>query len=637
MLKFFKWLIALSMAIAVLSGGFALYTYFLVDYSLENLETALAATENSAADPSVYSPVVDGVYHNLVADVAMQEVTAENLDVKSLVMSEATSRSFRESVDRNGRHRALIYLNELTKYKKIDRNFALKFGDLLKARWQVFMRFLRSFSQYFKRKIETKQKKRTAAEETARFMMLSKAQKLEESKEYAKLSGLYRKYLSLYPDSADHGFVSLALADALIRENRYAEAERILKEVQSKYAGAVEAGIAARGLSKIAHANSNIKLLDRLKTGEAISPPSERPAVRLKIAKTHISLYQFAEAEKILKSLSQASTDIPANIQYKALFYLGWIYKHEELYTAAEKIFLQLLKREGLPPELELGIRAELADVYYRVKDPEKALNQYQFLDKEKVNNIPFSEMWNSISSLEKANIFYYDYKDKKRAEESLKNIGSDFFQTMTKVMENQDFFGEQDSNDLRARAFRALKRRQVGLALELFNRHLISNPNDAWAQAGIATVYLLMGDLKEAEKHIEKAYQLQGDEYTAALVGYVQGIYGNYPSAIAMYKTALKTNPQYLSAQFNLACMYIKTKEYDSAMAMLEEIERIYGDNPPLLHAKVLNNMGYVLWRKGDLERAVEKFRRADKIEPDYVIPGKNLKALLETIQNKA
>ncbi len=619
MLKLIKWVIALFAAIFLFSAAFAFYTHFLVDYSLESLETALAATESSGQ----MTFAAENVYRSLVDDVALEEITADTLDMKKLAMSETSARSFTESMDRNGRGHANVYLSRLTKKKKANQNFFFRCMDAFESQLQRLSRFLSSFSRYFGRKIEKQKDRKTAAFEAARFVLLSKVQNLEKNREYTKLTSLYRQYLSSYPGSPDYGFVTLALADLLVRQNRAAEAQQLFRNIQRTYAGKIESEIAARGLRKISSVSSKAKLIDRFKYSIATTTGEEKLKLQLKLAKTYISVYRFSDAEDILNELRALKE--PVFIRQQAEFYLGWIYKREKLFAAAEKIFLGILDSRDIALDFEIGIRAQLADIYYRTRNPEKAILQYDLI------NVRFAgggdNEWKGFSAFEQANIYFYDLKDNNKASFQLETVNELFPELgaqQKNVAATSSFF-KNEERDLRTRGFQAIRSNDIGLAFEMFTKYDTANPNDSWNQAGLATIYLIMGDLKQAQQYVEKAYRLQSDEYTASLVGYIEGVQRNYSRASEMYKKALGRNADYLPARFNLACMYIKMKEYEQAVELLSGMESMFNSNPPLLQAKILNNLGYVYWRMGRVEQALENFQKAVKIEPDYVVAAKN------------
>jgi tetratricopeptide (TPR) repeat protein len=623
MAKLLKWIFAMFMAITVLTASFAFYTRFLVDYSLESLETALAATEG----PVEVSSAVDTVYKSLADDLAVEEISSENLDLKNLVMTEATARSFRDSIDRNGRNNAKMYLNQLAKRKKSNRSGVMNVVETLQVHWMRLLRFLNSFSQYFEKKIESRKGKKSAAFEAARFVMLNKAQKLEKDRQYTKLIALYRQYLSRYPDSPDYGFVTIALANMLIREGRTPEAEQLFRNIQRKYSGKIESSIASQGLKKIGRVNTKAKLIENLRYSVNTTKGEERRVWQLKLAKAYISVYQFSEAEKILTELVSAKEE---KLRQNAEFYLGWIYKRENQLPAAEKIFKKLLSSQ-LSEDLELGVRAQLADIYNLEKKSKEALEQYNLLSRAARKGGNEDEVWTGFSSYEQANIYYWDLKDESQARMQLNESGGVFGDGI-----QASFFEAKDS-DLRLRGFQAIRQNQIGLAYELLMRHATNNPRDAWTQAGLATVHLIMGELKEAQEYTDKAYQLQSDEYTASMVGYINSIQRNYKTAAQMYQTAIQKNPEYMPAKFNLACMKIRLGEYADALKILEEVDRSSSGFLPLVRAKVLNNIGFALYEMGQTKQALEKFEEAVKIEPDYTVAAKNLNVVQKAVQSKA
>lgn len=623
MLRFLKWLLIILVALATVTSAFAFYTYFLVDYSLESLETALAATETSAPENS---PAASNIYRTMIEDAALKEVISDKMNVKNLIMTETASRSFRESLDRNGYKHAQVYLNEVVKRKKTEQGIMLNFRDSLESYLRQASGFFKFFFKFFGKKLSGKKENSDLSAEGARFVFLSKIQKLEKEKKYKEAAERYRRYLKLYPGSSDRGFVTISLANILIKDGRVREAERLFKDVQSAYAGKIESRIASQGLAKILAMDKDSLKAEQLQQSiKSQAGGAARQSVEYELAMLYISLYRFPEAERILQSMSAEKTAVGA----KANFYLGWIYKQNQEFDKAETAFVTALQRKELPDDLELGTHAQLADIYYQMKRPAQALKQYALLKEKSELNQEEAEdgVWKKVSAYEQANIYHYDLKDSERARQQMENFGEGSIEETSDSSFTDNFF-EVAGSDMRARGFRALGSRQFGMAYELFNSQLSMNPNDAWAMAGLSTVSLMLGDLKDAVDYAEKAYLAQLDEYTASIMAYMYGVRRQYSVAEGLYDKALKMNPDYFPAQFNLACMLIRQRKYDRAEQLLMGMESIKSLSP-LMMAKIYNNLGYLYWQKGSRKEALEKIEKAVKIEPNYTLALNNLKRL--------
>ncbi len=364
-----------------------------------------------------------------------------------------------------------------------------------------------------------------------------------------------------------------------------------------------------------------------------------REALQLKLALAYVSLYRLEQAEELLKGLLSSKS---SQMSSQSKFYLGWVYKLRRQYGEGEKILLDLLDDPHLTHDLELGLHAELADIYYQRRDPEKALKQYQILrkkskkDLEEIQNTTDAsasrtateEAWYALSELEQSNIYYFDVNDPAQAALHLGLVGNTLGIDSSDMNNLQrDFQQSSSKTDMRSRAFRALEARQISLAYDLFKKNAVYHPTDAWTYGGLSTVYVLLGDMNLATENAERSYQLaQNDEYTAAALGYVYGLSGRYKEAASAFRQAIQLNSSYFSAKFNLSYVYLKLEEFDKALELLNGLDRSFGNMNTVSRAKIRNNIGYAFWKTGKRSEAAKLFREALGISPDFLIAKKNL-----------
>ncbi len=591
---------------------FSLYTHFLLDYSLDSLEFALQMTHRK---PEEVSTLGRKVYHSVVKDLILEEAFAENVNYENLALLELTARSFNESLGRQGYKNAELYLNEIVKNKLPGRHPILRFLDFLYLRFLDLHRSFSSFMEYQNARKAAKKQAASPALEYSGSLLLTQAQASEEKKDLAKALELYREYLKFYPKSPDRGFVQVSISQILIQQKRFYEAENLLEDVQNNFKGQHEAEISQRLLRKIEILRKRqkwAKELERLllKPESRNDLESEFLDLKLKLGISYFSLYEFERSKEIFEALSKSRE---ARIRQKAQFYLAWLYKQNADFNQGEKVILGLLKDPLLDEQMNLGLHAGLADIYYQQKDIPKALAQYedlsQKIQKKSLNHRAIYEAWAALAELEQAMIYFYDFSSLEETQKHL-NLAklftfalSDFdFETMLKTHENMS---------LRDYAFSLLFQRKVTLAFEVFKKHLERHPEDAWAHSGIATVHMLMGDMNEARRSAQKGYKLKGDEYTASVLAYLYSLRQKDKTALILYTKAVRWNPEYLIARFNLGCVYLKLERFETAIQAFEKIDRAL----PLhryMRAKVFNNMGYAYWGLGRQDKAVEKFKEA-------------------------
>ena len=96
------------------------------------------------------------------------------------------------------------------------------------------------------------------------------------------------------------------------------------------------------------------------------------------------------------------------------------------------------------------------------------------------------------------------------------------------------------------------------------------------------------------------------------------------FDAAIISYKQALKINPEYAEAYFNMGVALKDKGDLEAAIESYKQALRIKPD-----YAQAYNNMGNALKDKGDLEAAIESYKQALKIKPDYAEAYRNLSTM--------
>ena len=103
----------------------------------------------------------------------------------------------------------------------------------------------------------------------------------------------------------------------------------------------------------------------------------------------------------------------------------------------------------------------------------------------------------------------------------------------------------------------------------------------------------------------------------------------GKKEEAISAFKKALEIQPDYLPATFNMAIAMGDLERYDEALEVLQEVI----DKDASI-AEAYNSLGYVHYKKGDLEQARENFEKALEINPDYQQARNSLSILLKELE---
>jgi tetratricopeptide (TPR) repeat protein len=621
MARLTKWLALFGSIILLTSIIFLAYSHFLVDYSLENLGLALEVTNEN---PEAMTQASSRAYQNIIEDLVIHEATEEDIDFKSLALLELASRSLNEAMEKAGYPRANIYLNEVAKTKTPHRTPFLRVTDPI-------YRFLRrcyqlsvSVGTYF-RKFLFREKEEPL--EISSFILLTQAQENEKKWQLEDAARLYRKYMELYPKRSERPFVAISLAHVLIRQRNWLEAERVLHGIVRGYRGGREEVTASNLLKWIGALQNRARQIDQLiQLIPAYEGTDLGEKMQFKLALSYLSVHMFPQARETFMKLEKAQD---VRLRQKAKFYIGWIHKLQSQYDQSAQFMLSLLEEKEIDRELRLGLEAQLADIYYQKKDMETSLAHYQTLAGEARQDLlarkAAVQAWIGLAEMEQGVIYHFNIGDRVQAQKFLTQAGQ-YFVANPKAGLLREKLQDVPYLGLRELAFRQLRAGRVHLALDLFRKNLILQPRDAWTHSGIGTVYILLADLHRASDYTEKGYELQVDEYTASVLGYLKGSLEKYEESIALYQEALGRNKDYIPPRYNLACMYLKIQEYDKALPLLRELDKTFEKVKTPMRSKVLNNLGFTLWWLGQREEAVKRFRQALEVTPGFIDAKKNL-----------
>ncbi len=622
MRTFLKWLAASCAAVVLMGIFFTLYSRFLVDYSLESLETAGRIAERTSATSSSLQ-----VYRSLMQNALLDEAAQENLDIRNLAYLEMASRSATEDTQGDFRDRYKFYLGEVKNQKKQDRTVFLKGLDKVYGLARNLTAYLSYLWSYIQGRGQPRRHEQ--ALDLTSAVLLSQAEAGEKQGDWDRAVSLYEKYLERNPESANAGYVSITLAGVKVKQKKWTDAVEILNRTRKAFAGQEEQQIAESLLRRIDTLKQQWQELEKTKAELAIeTDPARIEKLRFKLALLFLRVERFKEAQTYLNQLTQTSDK---NLKVKARFYLGWTYKLMQQYDISADVLSVLAEDTSLDDELRNGIKAELADIHYQKGDNAAALKGYHSLAGEGCveGNSPKTadKAWVGLAELEQS-FLYFNLGDDVTAGEKMGCLAG-VYKGNAAFSQLEGVTQDAARTDFHAVAFANLQKGRVEQAREFFLRNQAQEPGEYLNYSGMAMVHILSANLNEAEKAARRGYQLKPTEFSSAVMGYVLAFENKPDQAIAFYLQSLELDAEYIPSRFNLTCLYLKGRQYREALKHLLELERRFVDSKSLLYSKVLNNLGCALWWLGKEEDALRRFKRAIEITPGYVDAELNLKQI--------
>jgi protein O-mannosyl-transferase len=179
-----------------------------------------------------------------------------------------------------------------------------------------------------------------------------------------------------------------------------------------------------------------------------------------------------------------------------------------------------------------------------------------------------------------------------------------------------------------------ALTWKQVGLwrdSQRLWAHAVVTAPS-SMAHYNFANLLARQSRWVEANEHYRAAASIRPDwENVQVNWGVALARQGRVDEAISRYREAIRTTPHAAPAHYNWANAIVAT-DPQGAIHHYGEAVRI---DPRL--AEAYNNWGMVLAQQDKWEEAVDKFRAAVRIRPDYARASANLEAALVQIRKSS
>jgi len=162
--------------------------------------------------------------------------------------------------------------------------------------------------------------------------------------------------------------------------------------------------------------------------------------------------------------------------------------------------------------------------------------------------------------------------------------------------------------------------------AVSAFEKAVNLDPDLAEAYNSLGCVRLESGDLPRAEPAFREAIRIQPDYAEAhSNLANVLSASGRFEEARYHFEAALRLKPDYAAGRFNYAIALARVKRFDEAQRQIELLLRAN-----LMAAEGHDLMGNIFAMKGNVKSAVEHYREAIRIRPEFTRAHLDLGAAL-------
>jgi tetratricopeptide (TPR) repeat protein len=160
-----------------------------------------------------------------------------------------------------------------------------------------------------------------------------------------------------------------------------------------------------------------------------------------------------------------------------------------------------------------------------------------------------------------------------------------------------------------------------------LWRDTLERTPSCFMCEANYGNWLMEKGREAEAVPHLEKSLSLKPDNVPALLnLARIAEQSGRLDAATSHLRAALRVSPQDTTVLVNLATVSTKSGRLDEAIALYEEALRVGSPEDQVAH----NGLGVALMRGGQAAAAIEHFREALRVDPNYAYARANLEQAL-------
>ena len=140
----------------------------------------------------------------------------------------------------------------------------------------------------------------------------------------------------------------------------------------------------------------------------------------------------------------------------------------------------------------------------------------------------------------------------------------------------------------------------------------------------GLGYSHLQQGDPTSALREFYEAEKLNPkDPSNQHGLGMALSAKGRYTDALEHYRKALELDPKYTEVHNAMGATYLEMEKWDEA---IQEFQIVLKDLLYLTPFFVHNNLGWAYYKKGDLNSAIDNYKKALSMKPDLGLAHYNL-----------
>ncbi len=181
-------------------------------------------------------------------------------------------------------------------------------------------------------------------------------------------------------------------------------------------------------------------------------------------------------------------------------------------------------------------------------------------------------------------------------------------------ITQNSNSIQRSDARYHNERGLAYKRERHFDEAVVEFEQSLALNPDDSFALANLAHIYLIRNDLRQAQHLVERARKANPNNWFACgLQGDILARSGDLAGASSAYEEQLALKSDAIYAYINLGIVYRKQGRRDAALSILTRGLEVAPDTP-----KLYNALGDVYAALRQYEQAQAQYQRAIELNSE-------------------